>query len=49
MNDAAIQKALRLLAFMENTDAFTSTLRNYQWALREVLRLRAILASLQEA
>lgn len=46
MTDDEIREAMHLLRFMEDTDAFTPTLRNYLWALGEVLRLRTALAAL---
>jgi hypothetical protein len=43
MTDSEIERAMRLLLFMEPTDAWTTDLARYKWALLEVLRLRAIL------
>lgn len=46
MTDAEIADAIRLLLFVEDTDAFTPTLRRYLWALREIQRLRQALAAI---
>lgn len=41
MTEDEIVRQLALLAFMEETDAMTRTLRQFRWALMELLRLRA--------